>query len=248
VVFGGILPVWRGHAEFNWKLQPEVFRPNSKGGQYPEASLILTFMARAESRHQRCPDQTDRFEWLSLARHYVLPTRLMDWTASPVIALYFAVENNERDKKDGCLWALQASHMNRQMSGNHWLCSPEYWGVKQSVELAFSDPTSRAGLRVPPKALAVGPREIDYRMLAQQGVFTIHSDDDDLADVAYSNPPAGTDPPTPWRRAFRISANAKPKLREMLTALGIKKSTLFPDLGALAEELKDGSYGTPSPT
>lgn len=39
---------------------------------------------------------------------------------------------------------------------------------------------------------------------------------------------------------------APKKLRELLTALGIKKSTLFPDLGALAEELKEGSCGTPT--
>jgi hypothetical protein len=31
LIFGGILPVWRGHAEFDWKLQPEVFRPIQEG-------------------------------------------------------------------------------------------------------------------------------------------------------------------------------------------------------------------------
>ncbi len=52
ITFGGIRPAWRGHAEFDRKLQPQVFRPNPRGGgQYAEASLVLTFISHAESRH-----------------------------------------------------------------------------------------------------------------------------------------------------------------------------------------------------
>jgi hypothetical protein len=85
-------------------------------------------------------------------------------------------------------------------------------------------------------------------MLVQQGTFTIHADANDLSDVEYSNHDGSADPPRPWRRAFGIPARGKKYLRGLLHSLGINKSTLFPDLAALAEELKDGSYGMPRPT
>jgi hypothetical protein len=235
-IFGEVYPLWRGHANFEWKLQPEVFRR-----EYAEASLIRYFMVQAESRHPRCPAPTDRFAWLSLARHYGLPTRLMDWSNSPLVALYFAAHD---DTKDGCIWALDHGRMNLQMLQAQRFSAADDPEVNQIVEVAFDVDTSARVAKtatLAQKALAVGPREIDYRMLVQQGAFTIHADATDLADVKYDSMAK----PTPWRRAFRIPKADKPHLREMLTALGIRKSTLFPDLAALAEELKEYVYGPP---
>jgi FRG domain len=140
-IFGGIHPMWRGHADFDWKMQPEVFRPNSRGGRYDEVSLIMSFMALAQSRHHRCPATADEFAWLSLARHYGLPTRLMDWSASPLVALYFAAQN---DTKDGCLWALAGGRMNLQMSDGDWLHNPDEPAVRQIVETRFPARSVRA--------------------------------------------------------------------------------------------------------
>src|SRR6266404_9828581 len=126
---------------------------------------MMYFMSLAESRHQRCPGLTDRFAWLSLARHYGLPTRLMDWSASPLVALYFAAQNNA---KDGCLWALEAGRMNLEMSGSRGLRTGEEPVVRQIVELAFLNDSPARALKtagLSPKALGVGLREIDPRML-----------------------------------------------------------------------------------
>ena len=56
-----------------------------------ELRLLRKFRARAHLRHHTCPDYFDYFGWLSLMRHYGLPTRLLDWSESPLVAAYFAM-------------------------------------------------------------------------------------------------------------------------------------------------------------
>jgi FRG domain len=80
-----LYPLWRGHAEMNWVLTPEAFRPNIHGRYYDELTLIREFMAHAESRSARCPDEKDHLGWMIFARHYRLPTRLLDWSMSPLL-------------------------------------------------------------------------------------------------------------------------------------------------------------------
>jgi hypothetical protein len=80
-------------------------------------------------------------------------------------------------------------------------------------------------------ALAIGGREIDARMFAQQAAFTIHGNPGDLREVVERTS-------VPWRKAFLVPNESKEELRELLRRLSIHKSSLFPDLGALAAELK----------
>src|SRR5690606_36926394 len=56
----------------------------------------------------------DDWEWLFLMQHYGVPTRLLDWTDSPLVALFFAVYNVDRDDRDASLWVLLPAALNRQ--------------------------------------------------------------------------------------------------------------------------------------
>jgi hypothetical protein len=232
-----VSPHWRGHANIGWGLRAEVFRPGPHG-PYDEGSLIRSFMTRAESRSQRCPPFDDQAAWLMLARHHGLPTRLLDWTESPLVALYFAsVEDRATDSQDGCIWALQAGRLNQAMGEAQALIPIDHPRGRQFVEAPFlgrSEPDAeerREALRQ--QALAIGSREVDMRILVQQGTFTIHGDNADLCDVAPS-----------VLRAFRVPYQSKGDIRERLRRLGFHRAVLFPDLGALADELKQRRFPT----
>jgi hypothetical protein len=160
----------------------------------------------------------------------------MDWSFSPLVALYFAAQRDENDPlADGCLWGLLPGAMNHQMTNSWRLFAPDETEVREFANIAFEPHPPRKEEMTGPvagRAIATGTREIDPRVLVQQGSFTIHADAIDLADVPY----VGSQ--TPWRIAFRVPSAEKDNILERLQSLGISLSTLFPDLAALAQELK----------
>jgi FRG domain len=192
---------WRGHGDATWVLMPKVFRPLSGrtrplGGRiYDEASLIGHFVMRAPTRtHARTPDPDDYFRWLFLAQHYGLPTRLLDWTENPLVALYFAVEN-ESDK-DGAVWALWPGKLNEHFTGNRGLVQIRDPEAKRIAGDAFS------GTKSEPVTLAIDGQEIDLRMLVQIGRFTLHGQNSAIDMIGHSEA---------WLKQYIIPQDTKEK-------------------------------------
>src|SRR6185503_18203105 len=52
------------------------------------------------------------WDWMLYMRHYHALTRLLDWTESPLVALYFAVENKALDGREGAVWCLDPERLN----------------------------------------------------------------------------------------------------------------------------------------
>ena len=101
--------VWfRGHSRASYKIVPSVFRTPAEGKWYDEGMMIQHAKLRNPSEQR--PIST--FDLLCLLQHYNLPTRLIDWTESVLIALYFAVDKEEDDEEDGKLFALNARRLN----------------------------------------------------------------------------------------------------------------------------------------
>lgn len=90
-------------------LIPGVFRIVD-GKVYDEVSMFNVFRLRAGDYRKDNPTTLD---WLCLMQHYGLPTRLIDWTESPLVALYFAVRDKANHDEDGFIYALDARRLNR---------------------------------------------------------------------------------------------------------------------------------------
>jgi len=251
LAFGGETMWWRGHADaVNWVLRPSVFRKRRNGQPYDENALINNFQMRAFGRLGHRPRPCSDLEWLFLAQHYGLPTRLLDWTESPLVALYFAVseENCRGELADcnACLWAVAPSKLNKANSNRsdptnaqNGLISPENSVVQAIAMKALGwkdeDVERRTG-QAPsalPQFVALQTFEIDERVVAQSGRFTLHSCEQAIESLADKDQ---------YLRRVLIPGSSKPTIRQRLKDLGIQKWNLFPDLQALAAGLEDHEF------
>ena len=89
--------VWfRGQSDSRWKLIPGLGRKDS--APTAESTLIKRFKQNAVPHLLSKP--SSEWEWLILMQHHRLKTRLLDWTESPLVGLFFAVENSGSEQKD----------------------------------------------------------------------------------------------------------------------------------------------------
>ncbi|WP_423414848.1 FRG domain-containing protein [Hyphomicrobium sp. B1] len=237
--FDGARPWWRGHANQSWELIPRVFRvelPAAAPISYNERALLSHFRDRAPTRFNGCPQADDVMGWLFLGQHYGLPTRLLDWTISPLTALYFAVSQGH-DHEDGHLYALSPLRLNVATSG----VETERFSLGEPVVAQFAldaiGDTRKVFHHPLPAAVAISTREIDVRMLVQQSVFTLHSKATPLIDFNRGDP-------GPILKRYLIPSAAKANLRNRLAHLGLREASLFPDLGHLADELRKAEFHT----
>jgi hypothetical protein len=217
---GVALNWYRGHSSSDYHLVPGVHRSYASRS---ECWLAHKFIQGAPTRHAKCPSSLDDFAgWLSLMQHYRLPTRLLDWTSSPLVAAYFAVDRS-CDPEDAAIWKLAPGVLNHhfQISDIPWLHGAEVEYLVHSAINGWQDSPSK-------DAIAVVSQEIDIRMTVQQGFFTIHGDATPLEEI----PNAGE-----FLAKIIIPRNAKATIKKDLRVLGIRQSTLFPDLENLASEL-----------
>ena len=208
---------WRGASRATWKLIPGVHR-RQQGDAY-ESEILARFSLKAHTRYHHCPAEDDFSGWLFLAQHYRLPTRLLDWSESSVVAAYFACSRNQEE--DGILWALNPFALNHKQIGTRFILGATHDKVAPLINAAFGE--SHA-----PHTLALFGREVDVRMLVQQGTFSIHGDAQPIEDM----PDADT-----FVRKYVIPAKAKWELQLQLASIGIERHSLFPDLENLARYL-----------
>src|SRR5258705_10261831 len=114
-------PLWyRGQQHVEWDVQASIHRDHTAND---ERNLTNQFRSRAGMRYQRTPAHGDQAAWLSLMQHYGLPTRLVDWTRSPLVAAYFAVEPyianppGPAPDADAVIWVLRPHTLNRLKGG-----------------------------------------------------------------------------------------------------------------------------------
>lgn len=204
---------------------------------HDEAYLMNRFMQNAYEFIEQRPQ--GEWEWMLLARHHGLPSRLLDWTENALVGLFFACNGHNpiHSNRRGILWCLSPSHLN-DMASNGTLRSdirPMFKDVDpRSVEDEFLDIYSMATVTLPmapvPPAAAISVRT-NKRIQSQSGVFTIHHADttpiENVGDGSHL-----------WR--YIIPTNVKCSIRKELRSTGITPLTLFPELDNVAQEAMRG--------
>ena len=180
------------------------------------------------------------WEWMLLARHHGLPSRLLDWTENPLAGLFFAAgdESDGYTQTDGALWCLSPRDLNEL--GNVSTPTHVLPMFRDEIEIPTSDEVLNnyrtssvrsATLEQPrPPAAAISIRT-NKRIQAQLGVFTIHHSDTKPLEK-------WEDGSFLWR--YIVPKGAKALLRDELRLAGVSSLTLFPDLDNVAREAKRG--------
>jgi hypothetical protein len=170
--------VFRGQPDESWSLQPSIERLPELMLIKPDQAedlVLRAFIRRAHHYLQDLPHHTDRLEWLALMRHYGAPTRLLDWTASPYIAAFFAAAEARQDVVP-VIWAVHATTLLSQAALMLHETYPD--------NAAFDVPASFAAyprgdhlfrltqsVKEPAVVVPVRPFRFNDRLVRQQGWF-----------------------------------------------------------------------------
>ena len=216
---------FRGHRSREWSVQPSIWRDYDGAG---ERNFTNRFCARAGTKHRAVPRYEDVASWLSLMQHYRLPTRLLDWSRSPLIALYFALEDYiyrpKAQPEEAVVWVLDPHALNKNQLRADITPSLEAAACHEMVAAAFTDK-----YKAEPRVLAVMASESDLRMSVQQACFTLHSYEGALESHAVYKT---------FLTPVYIPAGAVQGVALELDFCGFRKGDVFPDLDHLADELK----------
>jgi hypothetical protein len=219
-------PTWyRGQASAQWALLPGYFRLAAAPS---ESTLIKQFKQNASMLIDRIPKES--FDWLFMMQHYGVPTRLLDWSESPLVALYFAVEDYaSHPDTEAALWALRPSELNKNAGINdadeaYFIPSFEDSELESyTVEILAQNSRNKL------KPLATIATRNNPRIQAQHGVFTIHHHDHaPIEAVGDSNHVI----------KYVIPDGCKPSIRKQLSLLGFTKFQLFPELASIGDIIK----------
>jgi hypothetical protein len=175
----------------------------------------------------------DEFEWLYLMQHYGSPTRLLDWTESSLVGLYFAVCNYRNDS-NSAVWVLSPRRYNYTI-----LKASNTVPISSSVllkdYLIKQDDGNNLFRKVEAKLpLAFRPAKNSSRILAQRGFFTIHGNEDICINELIKSHYESSDQVL---RQILIHKDFKVAILKELYNCGISPSVIFPVLTGISEEL-----------
>lgn len=220
--------IWyRGVRSEKLKLVPGVAW--RKVDEIGEASLIADFLTYFGNYTSTRPKTA--FEFYALMQHYGLPTRLLDWSLSPLIALYFALEG-ESDSSSRVIWAMHPHFLNEKSIGDAMIVAPSGF-AKSSIEnylpkyLRDNDHED-----VPSNPVAVALPFTNQRITSQKGAFTIHGfgreSIDEYCERMGSNAII---------KITLTNENLRDRILNSLYTIGIKEDDVYQDLGSLSRRL-----------
>jgi hypothetical protein len=155
-------------------------------------------------------------------QHFGAPTRLLDWTESALVALYFAVKDNT-GANDAMVWALDPYELNRKVIGREEVF-PVGSLAKQKDRGDVAPWLEISTVRDAP--IAVFPIHTTRRISTQRSCFTMYgADREGLGGMG------------DCLRHIRIPRSSIKRIRRDLETCGIDETTVFPDLEGLGRTI-----------
>lgn len=193
--FGGIKH-FRGQVH-DWPLKPWLVRQSVIKQERAKESECFDRLAKI------LPTAND-WERATIAQHYGVPTRLLDWSENPLVGLYFALEDENYDNKDGVIWVFEdktaiVGEVASLRDGPYRLKYPRPYRAWKNLQ--FTIP----------------------RTIAQRGSLTSQP------DLSKTFDQQNFDRNTQSLKKFIVPKGTKHQLRSQLDILGITEERLFPD-------------------
>ena len=195
-----------------------------------ELSLLRNFRKYAHRDASHGVDSI--WHWLAVAQHHGLPTRLIDWTYSPLVALHFATEHPDDYEHDGVVWCVNFVEAHKLLPRRLRAILEQEHSDALTVEMlsGFESLNAFDSLSRDTFAAFIEPPSLDTRILNQFSLFSM-----------MSTPAATFDA---WVGAHRqlcrkvvVPAELKWEVRDKLDQANINERTLFPSLDGLSQWL-----------
>lgn len=216
---------FRGERDERWPLYSSLSRYLRAFGVHPrawpeqESRILRVFKRKAHQFLETPPDPDDDFQWLALMQHHGAPTRLIDFTWSPYVAAFFALE---RTVADGVVWAMNKSRIDNPRSRQPVRMDPRVSGNF----LRYFVPGNR-------RLIWMGePHTMNRRLIAQSGTFAVPG----VLDLPVEEILADHDQHNILAKIVLTNEVREVAMRE-LYRMNITYATLFPDLDGLAKSL-----------
>lgn len=245
-------PGWlfRGHADSSWGLQSTVERYR---GDMPasaaEEMITRRFKRNAYAYLEAHQMPRDAVEWTALMQHHGAPTRLLDWTTSPYVAAFFALEEAVDPDKYCAIWAIdaewckeQGSEIIRAAAGDNTRLKAFSAGASTWLDEDFEEVFQKRKLRL---AMPVEPFRRNERLTIQNGLFLCPGD----VSAGFGGNFAGYDQSVMDRYLVKVelSNGLRREILQDLNKMNINRATLFPGLDGFAQSLKHATVLLESP-
>jgi len=257
--------LFRGMTDSTLPLIPKVYHRNgsSKNRDYAvgERDILANFMKKSYSFLDNPPKDDDYQKWITIAQHYGIPTRILDWSEGCLVSLFFAVKMLDTEN-DGVVWALNPTRYKNWFMAYDDVCKSDRMvedgevlvklSSNKNIETAFLE--EEKGYQYP---YFYYPFFIDERMKTQQSVFMVwgnekrsldkightgiiqylQRDKDRYLNTSDSKTKNWND--NEFLLKLVINKNKKRHIKKQLDMCGINEYSIFPTLDSFGQYLNE---------